>query len=206
MQIYFNRLPRCRTDWQLSVKLSVLGMKSSEKYWQAMTNLSLFYNAFGYFMSVLNRVYRPCPSGFRLLRLRLCCAVLSALSLFSFFCPNIFLPQSSAPSVSSRATRPPSFSCLNPSSAMRANPLPISAFRFPIFTFQSAICHLPSAIADFRSLPFHSMLFQNEVSCFHFGFGWRVSLFSGFPRKPPVPGCRRIWARWRTGECLPIQV
>src|SRR5438094_810368 len=146
MQIYFNRLPRCRTDWQLSVKLSVLGMKSSEKYWQAMTNLSLFYNAFGYFMSVLNRVYRLCLSGFRLLRLRLCCAVLSALSLFSFFCPNIFLPQSSAPSVSSRATRPPSFSCLNPSSAMRANPLPISAFRFPIFTFQS-ICHLLSQIS-----------------------------------------------------------
>ena len=27
-----------------------------------MTNLSWFYNAFCYFMSVLNRVYRPCSS------------------------------------------------------------------------------------------------------------------------------------------------
>jgi hypothetical protein len=44
------------------VKLSVKGMKSSEKFWRVVTNLSLFYNAFCYFMSVLNRVYRPCPS------------------------------------------------------------------------------------------------------------------------------------------------
>src|SRR5208337_1183036 len=45
-----------------SVKLSVKGMKSSEKFWRVMTNLSLFHYGFCYFMSVLNRVYRPCPS------------------------------------------------------------------------------------------------------------------------------------------------
>ena len=37
-------------------------MKSSEKFWRVVTNLTLIYNAFRYFMSVLNRVYRPCPS------------------------------------------------------------------------------------------------------------------------------------------------
>jgi hypothetical protein len=32
-------------------------MKSSEKFWRVVTNLSLFYNAFFYFMSVLNRIF-----------------------------------------------------------------------------------------------------------------------------------------------------
>ena len=43
------------------MKLSVKGMKNSEKFWRVVTNLSLIYNVFCYFMSVLNRVYRPFP-------------------------------------------------------------------------------------------------------------------------------------------------
>src|ERR1700722_3241980 len=37
-------------------------MKSSEKFWRGLPSLSLFYHAICYFMSVLNRVYRPFPS------------------------------------------------------------------------------------------------------------------------------------------------
>src|SRR5580700_10938852 len=59
-------------------------MKSSEKFWRVVTNLTLIYNAFCYFMSVLNRVYRPCPSVVKML------AVIQKWASFVRFSHTVF--------------------------------------------------------------------------------------------------------------------